>query len=393
MKILFSAGYLYPPVGGAERSMTTLLKALAGKGYEVFSLNGGFHPAFRRNLLLRESFPIFITPRLLEYTKVVFDNYRPDVVFTQEAGSTEVIELAGAYRVPVILFVRSCAYFCPDTIKMTKCDRKCESCSDSSDKDFEKKKGIVRRAGKAATKADHLVYNSNFMKGLIGDLIGRDDGLIVYPLVDFHDFRVEGEMERKYILLVGALDYKGGRIFSRKAKDLPYPCRACGSISPDIIREMKENENIEYIGKIKDMKKVYCRTKCLVVLSQWYEPLSRVVIEANLNGIPVAGVDSGGIPEAVGEGGYIMGEGEDLEEAIEKTLRVPPQRCRENAERFRPEKQIGKMVDLLEEINSKTGREEPRRSSRLKGESTLSGSFALLEKYLATQVVSAKRAV
>jgi glycosyltransferase involved in cell wall biosynthesis len=54
------------------------------------------------------------------------------------------------------------------------------------------------------------------------------------------------------------------------------------------------------------MREVYAVTDVLLVPSQFTEAFGRVIVEAQLNGIPVVAADAGGIPYALGEGGLLV---------------------------------------------------------------------------------------
>jgi glycosyltransferase involved in cell wall biosynthesis len=59
-----------------------------------------------------------------------------------------------------------------------------------------------------------------------------------------------------------------------------------------------------------EMKKVYAITKVALVPS-FVEPAGRVPVEAMLNGIPVVASNRGGLPEAMGDGGFVLPVWED----------------------------------------------------------------------------------
>ena len=64
--------------------------------------------------------------------------------------------------------------------------------------------------------------------------------------------------------------------------------------------------NVIETENTKDMKSIYARARLLLVPSFWFESAGRVILEAQLNGIPVMGSSSGGIPEMIGKGGIII---------------------------------------------------------------------------------------
>lgn len=66
--------------------------------------------------------------------------------------------------------------------------------------------------------------------------------------------------------------------------------------------------NVRLRERTNDMREVYRDTRILLVPSQWEaETWGRVVSEAQFSGIPAVTSDRGGLPEAVGQGGVIIG--------------------------------------------------------------------------------------
>jgi glycosyltransferase involved in cell wall biosynthesis len=66
--------------------------------------------------------------------------------------------------------------------------------------------------------------------------------------------------------------------------------------------------NVQLRNRTSDMRAVYRDTRILLVPSQWEaETWGRVVSEAQISGIPVIASNRGGLPEAVGPGGVIIG--------------------------------------------------------------------------------------
>jgi glycosyltransferase involved in cell wall biosynthesis len=80
--------------------------------------------------------------------------------------------------------------------------------------------------------------------------------------------------------------------------------------------------NVRLRDGAKDMRLIYRETKVLLVPSQWEaETWGRVASEAHFSGIPVVASNRGGLPEAVGPGGIILGYDEHASkwaEAIRK---------------------------------------------------------------------------
>jgi glycosyltransferase involved in cell wall biosynthesis len=65
--------------------------------------------------------------------------------------------------------------------------------------------------------------------------------------------------------------------------------------------------NIRLLRHTDDMRTVYCRSRVVLAPSLWEEAWGRIVSEAQVSGIPAIVSDSGGLPEAVGDGGIVVG--------------------------------------------------------------------------------------
>lgn len=78
--------------------------------------------------------------------------------------------------------------------------------------------------------------------------------------------------------------------------------------------------NVKVIGHQTDMRPVYASTRALLLPSLWHESGARVVAEAQLNGIPILGSNTGGTAELIGQGGCVFDIPEDVRENKTKLL-------------------------------------------------------------------------
>ena len=73
-------------------------------------------------------------------------------------------------------------------------------------------------------------------------------------------------------------------------------------------RRLRQLGNVALRDRTSDMRAVYRLTRILLVPSQWEdETWGRVVTEAQFSGIPAIASNRGGLPEAVGPGGILLG--------------------------------------------------------------------------------------
>ncbi|UPY36957.1 glycosyltransferase family 9 protein [Sediminicoccus sp. KRV36] len=113
--------------------------------------------------------------------------------------------------------------------------------------------------------------------------------------------------------------------------------------------------NVEVLERVQDMQPLYARARAVLVPSyRFVETFSRVVIEAQREGIPVIGSDRGNLPYLLRESGVSLPEepglwAEELARLFEDAeyWRERSRRARENADRHRFAAQQGRLAQLL----------------------------------------------
>lgn len=100
-----------------------------------------------------------------------------------------------------------------------------------------------------------------------------------------------------------------------KQKEVDFLVVGDGPLKKEIEQRCKEkNLNVLFTGKIPhDEIPKYMNAMDVMILPSRNEGFGAVVIEAQSCGVPVVGSDNGGIPEAVGNGGIIVKEGDYFE--------------------------------------------------------------------------------
>ncbi|MDX2036074.1 MAG: glycosyltransferase family 4 protein [Isosphaeraceae bacterium] len=70
--------------------------------------------------------------------------------------------------------------------------------------------------------------------------------------------------------------------------------------------DLRAGGNVFVMSRTRDPRRFWRRTRICLLPSLWWENQPLVAIEAMMNGIPVIGSDRGGIPETLGDAGYIL---------------------------------------------------------------------------------------
>lgn len=145
------------------------------------------------------------------------------------------------------------------------------------------------------------------------------DPVVVPPI--FRRERYTTESDRREVTFINPVGVKGVDLaleIAARCPDIPFgfvrgwPLRLRESARlKDRVRRLR---NVHLRPSASDMRTVYRHTRILLVPSQWEaETWGRVATEAQFSGIPVLASNRGGLPEAVGDGGIILGYDEPAE--------------------------------------------------------------------------------
>ena len=158
------------------------------------------------------------------------------------------------------------------------------------------------------------------------------DGIDVTPIGPFIDptHVIAKERNPQNVLLVNPSLAKGAAIVIRLAMmleeerpDIKFEVVQSRGNWEALVRQVtkkfgKERSNLSNViltPNTRDMRPIYGRAKVLLALSLWWESFGRVAAEAIMNDIPVITSGSGGLPEAVGEAGFVIKFGTALHKA------------------------------------------------------------------------------
>lgn len=156
------------------------------------------------------------------------------------------------------------------------------------------------------SEPDVIFAVSNFARAELSRRFGKESH-VLYPLVDVDRYRTP--RREKFVTMINPVEVKGVEIALHLAERLPRQeflfVEGWGT-DPAIVERIGRLPNATYLSKQMDMRAVYGRTRVLIVPSQWQEAFGRVVVEAQASGIPVIASRTGGLPEAVGQGGILI---------------------------------------------------------------------------------------
>ena len=298
MKFLFATGDAHLPdqVGGAERSIHTLLTVLRENGHECEAVVG-LRRGWRRKIVRRLALLTFgqrlhysdwsngyQTHRTVPWlaaklTLQRLQDFVPDLVITQLDHSHGITELALSHGVRVALMVRTA--------------------------EFHEYRWPQPRPGLK------FISNSNFISTQLRQHLGFHSG-VVYPIIQLADYRVKNAPAGA-ITFVNPTPKKGVETALALAALLPHRhflFVESWRLEPSVKRELQNRlgslPNVTLSPWTCDMTEVYARTAILIVPSLWQEAFGRVALEAHASGIPVIARDIGGLSEVLQESGILV---------------------------------------------------------------------------------------
>jgi glycosyltransferase involved in cell wall biosynthesis len=116
---------------------------------------------------------------------------------------------------------------------------------------------------------------------------------------------------------------------------------------------------VEVWNHQQDMRRIYAVTDILLVPSQFDETFGRVIVEAQVNGIPVVASKVAGIPYTLGQGGILVEPKDKPQGYVEALQRLRTDEtlyrqlsalALENSQRleFDPEQQVNNFIRFVE---------------------------------------------
>ena len=217
----------------------------------------------------------------------------------------------------------------------------------------------------------NILGNSPYSAAVAQAITGQQHEYVL-PCVDHKLYKVNRN-DRGKITFINPTPQKGVDIAVEAAKRMPdtpflfVMGKWAGSrkkTKAQLIRPALKLPNVQILENQTDMRQVYADTKILLAPSQFIETFGRVIIEAQLNGIPVVASDVGGISYTMGKGGILIRPKNNIAAYVQalKSLFDDEELYKEysdlaikNANRaeFNPEVQFSKFIDFVNRIIQK----------------------------------------
>lgn len=316
MNILWTTEKHWIKKGGGIISSNILVNKLKVMGHDVHvesledhAVNGPAPFYIRRYISIK---------RYIRRLRGVIERTSPDVIVTQGNIYPWVIDEADRQGIPSALFIRDYHYVCP-TAYHGDCPGSCFKCFDipmilqAPLIHFHQHRKLF-----SMNKASLVLVNSQFMQNvLFGSM--RINAKVVYPPVD--DGHVPSSWDPKYVLFMGNGAWKGiDRVLNLAMRHPQFDFVVCGEQHPSKVLRMSLIPNVEY-RPWSTQDSAFSGARVVLTPSTWSEPFGRVPIEAGRVGIPTISSDKGGLPEAVGYGGMLVGDDDaDWSSSLEKMM-------------------------------------------------------------------------
>lgn len=297
---------------------------------------------------------------------------KPDIMLTAMHYAPASVEVAKTFGIPAVFFFHGYMNFCPIDFAngIHDCNRRCWFCVPQVNsplynalkhvQDILQYPFIRKMLGwheRAIKGANVVIANSQYVADLARKWFGID-AEVVYPFMDLQPAKLASH--RVYTTLINPSVPKGVEIFieiAERLRDRDF-LSAGTPPSPTIRRKLTALRNLQYIGRVEDIKTVYSKTRVLLIPSIWAEGLGMVAVEAMANGIPCIVSNRGALPEAVANAGVVIHDLFNIDAWVNAIVKLDSdkeyeelsQRGKKQVEKFHPKAQYEKFKRILQAI-------------------------------------------
>lgn len=206
---------------------------------------------------------------------------------------------------------------------------------------------------RAAQRIDYFIANSRFVQERIHNSYGRASE-VIYPPVDVYAFDPTKERNCFYLLVSELTPYKRVDLAVEAFKGLRDKLIIIGDGPEGKRLRSQAPENVKFLGRQPfSVLKDHMET-CRAFLHPQIEDFGITAVEAQAAGAPVIAFSEGGALETIIEGKtglfFDNQSAVSIREAINhfnSSCRLDPNECRQNAEKYRPERFRKEIMDFL----------------------------------------------
>ncbi len=190
---------------------------------------------------------------------------------------------------------------------------------------------------------------------------------VIYNAIDVKSYPFNGDAHEPYLLFLARISYeKGPHLAIEVARKTGRRLVIAGNVHPtdeEYFRTMVmpgvDGDQVQYVGEADSQRKreLFSEAYCLVAPITWPEPFGLFFIEAMACGTPVVVFNRGSAPEVVShrETGFVVGDLDEMANAVENVHHIDRRRCREYVEeRFDVPRMTDDYLRAYEQILSET---------------------------------------
>jgi glycosyltransferase involved in cell wall biosynthesis len=322
-------------VGGAERSVLELMKAVERQGNDIVALintqPSGYLSVQRLNLPASWRIQEFHLPlnwrrfRFVDY----FINKKRIEALARDLRDVDILYAYG-HLAPALInaFPGETVYLARDEYALgwnvnyySGVRGVAQSLYHASEYGLYR---LWRRDLHRAAQKSRLIANSEFIARNLRLLSPESELEIIYPQVDEPSLVASYARQKKDaaasgVMLIGDNVLKGGDIARKAAKRLP---EIPFYIFDRRYTEQKQTENLFFMPWQADPGAVYAYARVVMIPSRWHEAYGRVAYEAQLLGLPVIASDRGGLPEVMQDKSCLVTDIDNIDAWVQQIRRL-----------------------------------------------------------------------
>jgi glycosyltransferase involved in cell wall biosynthesis len=323
---ILSCVHMYPPhhMCGSEMMLHAINKHLQSKGHTVKVLVKGSHRFKLENHMVYDDIDLFGADSSNE-----MNLFRTaDLVITHLDYASWTQEMASIFNIPCVHLIHN---------------------------DYD------RPHLRDSHKPQYVVYNSKW----IGEKLKYpQESYILIPPTDWRHYDTKVDVSKnEYITLINLDGNKGGEILAKLSAQMPNRkfIGVIGSYSEPAKTGQFINQppNVEVLGPQQDIRKVYERTRILIMPSK-YESWGRTATEAMCSGIPVICTPTSGLVENCGNAGIFVRDREDIEKWVkeinklfdEKAYTKASEKAKIRSRELDPRKNLDEFAEWLRKVQA-----------------------------------------